>query len=288
MYKKKYSIPIIKEKRVSKLVSGLNCFDKYPYNREKQKDCILKLYPGKSEKSVFRGMIIPSLRYLGLIVGYEDLIRPSANGKLILEARKRGKEETIRATRILMLELDNKKFGFIKRLNQIVNLGDFINLISKKIEIPSEKQKEERIIKWLDILDECKLVKYKGKKSIILQKENINRAEAELKISPQKNCMFKDILFEKYKSLPHSETAGIIDIAVLRELVAIEFYRKHNLILTEFQFDKLLGQIPFVTEDYIISLGHPMGSEEKLFYYKGEYYRTLNIRFLKKEVNKDD
>ncbi|MBU4502708.1 MAG: hypothetical protein KKA79_08980 [Nanoarchaeota archaeon] len=283
--KNKKSIPLIKENRILKLIDVLNCFSEYPYNRENQRDCVLGLYPGKSEKSVFRGMVIPSLRYLSLIIGYEDLIRPSANGRLILESRKKSKKETLRVVRAIVLELD-KRLGFIQQLKQLISLTGFINkkdfenLISQEIKGPSEKQREERAKRWIRILEDCMLIKFKNKKRhIILEKENLHQAEKDLEIA-SKDTKFKDILFKEYNSLPYSETAGVVDIATLRELVAIRFYKEYKLILTESQFDKLLRKHPFITNDYIISFGHPMGAEEKLFYYKDESYRTLSIKFL--------
>lgn len=292
--KEKRSIPLIKENRISKLMDVLNCFNEYPYNREKQRDCVLELYSDKSEKSVFRGMVIPSLRYLGLIIGYEDLIRPSANGKLILEGRKKSEEEALRVAGTIIFELDKVKFVFIQKLKQVtesmgvINKKDYIKLLSQEIEGPSEKQKEERVKRWTGALEDCRLIKSKDKKRyIMIQKENLQQAEKELEIA-LKSPKFKSILFEEYNSLPYSETAGIVDIALLRELVAMRFYKKYEMILTESQFDELLSKFSFVTDRYIISLGHPMGAEEKLFYYNGEYYRTLSIRFFKEKREKND
>lgn len=291
---KSYSIPVIKENNISKLIDVLNCFNEHPYNREKQKNCVLGLYDNKSEKSVFRGMAIPSLRYLGLIIGYGDLIRPSANGKLILEGRKKGKEEALRVAGVIILELDREKFGFTQKLKQltesieIINKKDYIKLISPEIKAPSEKikalsekQKKERVDRWIRLLSDLRLIQSKNKgKHIMLHKENLQQLGKELEIS-SKSSRFKCILFEEYGSLPYLETAGIVDIALLRELVAMHFYKKYGMILTEFQFDELLSKLSFVTESYIISLGHTMGAEEKLFHYDGEYYRTLSIRFLR-------
>lgn len=61
------------------------------------------------------------------------------------------------------------------------------------------------------------------------------------------------------------------------------FYARHNLIVTEEQFDELLRGVKFATDDYIISLGRAMGAEEKLFKHEDNYYRTVSIRFLNKE-----
>jgi len=281
--KVKSSMPLIKEHRISKLIESLKFIDKYPYNREKQSEYILKLYPGKTEKSVFRGMIIPTLRYLGLIIGSGKAIRLSSNGKIIVEAEKIGEKEAVRVARIVFLELDKKLFNFIEILkSQIIRKSYFIELISKKLKNITEKQKLERINRWLIILEQSNLITLKDD-LIILNDEIYKNAEKELNILP-KLFLFKKNVFEEYRSLPLYERGGIIDIPFLRQIVASKFYLKYKMVLTEDKFDKLLTEIPLVTDDYIISLGQPMGAEEKLFHYKdNNYYITLNIRFLKDE-----
>ena len=275
--KERASIPLLKEHRVSKIIEALKCIDKSPYNREKQRQCILKLYPNKTEKSVFRGMIIPTLRYLGLIVGFGKAIRLSSNGRIIVEAEKKSTNRAIQVGRIVFLEIDKKTFGFVEELkNQKIAKKDLVDLISQRLEQMPRKRKEERINRWLRILEGCKLIKSK-KGLITLDKKNYEQAEKELNVK-SKHRSFRKILLEEYKSTPLYETAGIVDIPLLRQRVAVKYFDK-NMILTESQFDELLGKLPLVTEDYVISLGQPMGAEEKLFHYRGNYYRTLSITF---------
>jgi len=261
--------------------------DNHAFDREAQRDCILSLYPDKSEKSVFRGMIIPSLRQLGFIVGYGDLIRLSANGKLLLENKQHGGKEFNRVLRTIFLEIDMLKFKFIKEIKRLMTEDNkltrdyFVKVISKKIEAFSQKQKEERIIRWFKLLEQCGLIK-KEKNIICLLYQNLKLAEKDI-IWENKKPSFKKFLFKAYLSLSY-KTAGIVDIVDLREYVALLLYRREKEILTESKFDKKLTSFPLVTDDYVISLGHPMGAEEKLFAYQGDYYRTLSITFFEKEV----
>jgi len=115
-------IPLIKEYRIQKLTKCLECFDKFAYHREKQRDCVLELYPNTDnktlehrEKSIFRGMVIPSLRYLGLIIGFGDIIKPSANGKLIIESQF-DNELYERCWRAIICEIDKRTFNFLENL----------------------------------------------------------------------------------------------------------------------------------------------------------------------------
>jgi len=159
----------------------------------------------------------------------------------------------------------------------------FVDEISKKIEAFSQKQKEERIRRWLKILEQCGLVK-RGKDNITIHLlyQNLEQAEKDLNWQA-KLSLFKKFLFEGYSFLS-DKTAGVVDIVDLREYVALSLYRKKKGILTESRFDELLRALNLVTDDYVISLGHPMGAEEKLFVYRDDYYRTLSITFFEKGV----
>jgi len=284
-------IPLIKEYRVEKLKNCLKYIDTYSFNRDKQKEFILSLYPDKKdkdpehkEKSVFRGMVIPSLRHLGLIVGYGDFLRTSANGKLIIESELTSKNLHQRVLRAVIYEIDQNIFQFIDVLkeNDSINIQNFLQLMN--INAPSEKQKKERISHWFSILKEVELINYNAK-NIILNEHKYNQILSDVDVDNKSMEDFKKYLFKAYFELS-KKTAGIIDIADLRENVALKLLRENKIILTENQFDEMLRKIPFATDDYIISFGRPMGAEEKLFERNGNYFRTLSIKFFGREVPK--
>jgi hypothetical protein len=279
-------IPLIKEYRIDKIKKCLICIDKHPFNRDKQKDCIIDLYPDKKDrgpeqmdKSMFRGMVIPSLRNLGLIIGYGDYIRLSANGKLIVESEYMDDEVHQRVLRVVIFEIDQNKFKFINMLLKATSssINDIINSIN--INSVSNKQKEERVKKWCSVLEEVGLI-INNNKWLSLNYINYNQTTLDIDIKQKDMRNFKKFLFDIYFELGR-ETAGIVDIADLREKVAKKTLKIDKLILTENQFDEMLRNIPFVTDNYIISLGRPMGAEEKLFKYKEEYFRTLSIKSFK-------
>jgi hypothetical protein len=276
---KKRVLPLIKENRIDRLTEVLSIFDKFPYDREKQSEHILSLYLNKTAKSVFRGMAIPSLRYMGLIIGYENLIRLSANGRILVKAKKRGTAELLRAWRAIILELDINKFGFMSLIKKEKSLNSFENRLAMVIEGPNQKQIRERIKRWMKILFDSRLLSEADKK-IRININNLKRAKNDLRFSDKKS-KFESMLLAGYKAFPFKESAGIVDIADLREYVAAMYYKKYKMILTEAQFDELLRILPFITKKYIISLGHTMGAEEKLFRIKAEYYRTISIDFPK-------
>jgi hypothetical protein len=272
---------MIKENRIEKIVGCLQCIDKHAYNRERFRECVLQLYPpGKSEKSVFRGMVIPTLRHLGLILGYAEFIRVSANGKLILKSKEFGEEEFKRVLRASFLEIDNQLFKFISELEKMsvyqVSEDTFLENMVERSEGVSIKQKIERIKRWLKVLEQCDLIKTKKNISILF--ENLIQAKSDLNLE-KKEKIFKEYLFKSYSILA-PQSAGIVDIADLRAEVALQIYLEKREVLTEIQFDNLLRKLAIATDEYIISLGQPMGAEEKLFKYGENYYRTMSIKIL--------
>ena len=249
-------IPMIKEYRIEKIILCLECIDKNTFDRDKQKECILSLYPGKSEKSVFRGMVISTLRHMELILGYSDTIKVSANAKLIIKSKDNVTLHN-RVLRAIFVELDLKIFKFI---HLIQAKGEFVYNSDSKIR--------ERAKKWISILNQLEIIEEGAVNSKIFEKSladlNINSKKAE----------FKNILFEEYKKLVSN--VNMVDIVDLREKVALCFLLK-NKILTEDQFDTLLKNIKPITKDYIISFGSSIGTG-KPFKYENNYYGTISIK----------
>lgn len=272
-------IPLIKEYRIQKLTKCLECFDKFAYHREKQRDCVLELYPNTSnktlehrEKSIFRGMVIPSLRYLGLMIGFGDIIKPSANGKLIIESQF-DNELHERCWRAVMFEIDRRIFNFLEIIKKReLSKDELIKILSNQIESISFKQKKERIEKWLSILHQIGLI---GQSSIGVNLNENNYKQVLLDIDPTlKNFKrFCNYVTEMYYKLG-KDSAGIVDIRELRKAVAIMFL-KERCILTEEQFDHLFRKFISTTPYYHISLGEPMGADQQLFEYKGKFYKTI-------------
>lgn len=273
-------LPLIKENRIDKLKASLKCIAAHPFDRKKQRDCIMGLYLGKTEKSVFRGMVIPSLHHLGFIIGHGGGLRVSANARIIIDSENIGGDLHRRSLRAVMYEVDKTKFGFIDTLIEEtpITLAEFIEKFTSSLDIPYDRVKE-RVISWLSILEQVELINSITPK-VDLNEENRKQAVYELDTSNENIEQFRTLLFDEYFRLGKN-TAGIVDIADLRASIISTMLVKEQKIVTEGVFDNLLRSIPFATEDYLISLGRPMGAEEKLFGYKRNYYRTISIEHLK-------
>jgi len=279
--------PLIKEYRIQKLTKCLECFDKFAYHREKQRDCVLELYPNRDdktlehrEKSIFRGMVIPSLRYLGLIIGFGDIIKPTANGKLIIESQF-DNELHKRCWRAIIYEIDKRMFNFLEIIKQHkFSKNNLIKDLSNQIEGTSFKQKKERIEKWLSILHQVELIKYSM--GVSLNENNYKQVLLDIDPNLKNFEKFCDYVIDKYYGLGRC-SAGIVDIRELREAVALMFL-KERYILTEKQFDHLLRKFISTATSFHISLGEPMGADQKLFEYKNKFYKTIIMK--RKEVLK--
>ena len=273
------SMPLIKETRLAKIQASLRCIASYPFDRNKQRDCVMELYPGKTEKSVFRGMVIPSLRHLGLVVGYAGGLRVSANGRIIIDSENMEPALHFNCLRAVIYEIDKAKFGLIDSLsNTAVSLADLRQNLASSLS-STDTRARERIVSWLSVLQQVGLLKNIEPK-ILVNEINRKKAAQDLDIVSLDSEEFRMTMFEEYAKLA-TDSAGIVDITDLRASVAsVSLNRKLGLI-TENMFDNLLRSIPFATDYYLISFGRPMGAEEKLFRYEEDHYRTITITLFK-------
>lgn len=278
-------IPLIKEYRTSFLTNSLKCFELHKFDRGEQRTCVLNLYDvsGRNEahfdKSIFRGMVIPSLRYLGLIYGEGDSIKVSANGKILVDSETAGTIIQGRALRAVVYELDQKIFGsflgLIKKLQNPSRLL-FLKTISKNLDQPAGAAMRERVGKWLSILEEVKLIRIE-RKILMLRQEFVNELNEDLSVSNVSMEKFSRIMLSAYRELSKNDI-GIIKIEELRKKVCSD-YLHVGIIMTETKFDKMIVSMPLETDEYIFSLGMPMGAQEKLLQFNDRFYDTLHVKF---------
>lgn len=272
-------MPLIKETRLAKLQASLRCITSHPFDRNKQRDCVMELYPGKTEKSVFRGMVIPSLRHLGLVVGYAGGLRVSANGRIITDSENMEPALHFDCLRAVMYEIDKAKFGLIDMLsNTTVSLADLTQTLASSLSVPDTRARE-RIVSWLSVLQQVGLLENIDPK-ILVNEVNRKKATQDLDIASLDSEVFRMTMFEEYAKLA-MDSAGIVDITDLRVSVASVSLNEKLELITENMFDNLLRSIPFATDHYLISFGRSMGAEEKLFRYEEDHYRTITIIPLK-------
>jgi hypothetical protein len=276
---KKIDLPVLKI-QPARLFDLLLCADQHPYDREGFKECVLTLFPGRAEKSVFRGMAIPTLRRLGLIIGYEDLIRLSSDGFVILKARDISTEQGLRALRAYLLEYESRRgWGIIDGL--IGTAHDKHSLVSDlvgAIEAPSSRQASERLRDWLGYLCFSSLLSCNGVLSVV--QRNFDLAKKDIDPMP-KASYFQRYFLDAYRLTSESHRgASAVEIDEVRRAVAKKALEKKNAIITSCQFDHLLrSSVEAVTNRYMISFGRSMGADEGLLEFRDKYYKTVSIRF---------
>lgn len=280
----KNNYPLFKEYRLDILQKCLDCFDKIGFDREKQRACVLENYNIQLrndlphwDKSVFRGMVIPSLKYLGLLYGSKDELIPTANGKILLEANNCNKNEEV--LRAIIFDLDKNVFKFLETLkHKRLSKEEFFFIVSQKSEYEKKKPLIERINKWLSILAQVKLIVISSLVECV--DDNISNVEKITDLNNFDISVFNEILLSAYKELARGN-AGIIKIEDLRRNVLLKYLFNQKSILISSTFDKLFTSMNLINETYLISLGKPRGAKERLLFYKNNYYNTIHIKFNK-------
>jgi len=276
--------PLIKEVNAERILEALLLLKDIPLDRTAQREAILSLYSEKEEKSVFRGMVIPSFRKLGFLQGWEDMISLSANGLVIAEAGELSPDFGMRALRAILLEKDREHLGIVEgQISDETTTADLYARLNTEIAAPSDLQRRERLKRWIALLCGSGLLQRTANQISVIRSA-LRVAQEDLDHQP-KSHVFLDILFRCYRELVREQhQVDVVDIADLRCVVATHYCRQKKSILTERQFDILLRAAPITTEHYLISFGKPMGPEEKLFELNGRYYRTLSVRALGRQT----
>jgi len=285
----KVTLPVLKAwERIFQL---LKCINDHPYDRNGFQEAVLELYPGKSPKSVFRGMAVPTLRSLGFIVGYADVIRISANGALVHTVRQESRPEGLRALRAVLLEMDDE-IGILSYLEDkpAIPIQVLIDDWTLKVDIsdsrvthkPKARNRaaRERIRDWVNFLAFAELL-YTSGQAIRTDAMCLTQTRNDIDASvPKKRKGFDDNFRKVYKRIV-VEQNGIrtVEIEHLRKDLATRVYGQSRLLITEKQFDALLKEFPKISDQYTITFGHSMGADEKLFFFQGQYYQTVSIRF---------
>lgn len=270
------------------------CIYDHPYDREGFQEAVLRLYGGnKSSKSVFRGMAIPTLRNLGLIIGYGDDIRASANGSLLHLARNEKRADGYRVLRALLVEID-KSIGVLAYLTSkpTISLSEFLQEWQSRVTTTKvrkstgtkDRAAHERLVDWISFLSFSEIL-YKSHEYMRIDDVVLAKTEEDLDTSiKEKKEHFQSILFNSYKKAVFVQKGiGTVELDDLRRETSLAMYKKHKVILTERQFDNLLSDLPKTSDHYVITLGRSMGADEKLYLFQGKYYQTMFVRFLNKE-----
>jgi hypothetical protein len=291
------TLPVLKA--WDRIFELLKCIKDHPYDRDGFQEAVLELYPGKSPKSVFRGMAVPTLRSLGFIVGYGDVIHISANGALAYAAHQESETEGLRLLRAILLEMDRGGELVCYLMGKpAVSIQALVNDWISRIHISDprvahkpearDRAAGERIRDWIDFWAFAQLVYTNGE---IIRIHDSHLTQARNDTAPSvlgKRERFANDFFGVYKEVVVTQKGvKTVEIEDLRRDLALRFYSQSHLVLTEKQFDDLLTYLPKVSNQYTITLGRSMGADEKLFHFQGNYYQTLSVRFASRQFHEE-
>ncbi len=264
------------------VLNSVKCISSYQNNRMLQKKCIIDTFLSRNEKlrvkpvqdlekSIFRGMVIPSLRHMGLILGY-GIIQASANG-FLLSQDSSPIFPNIKSAVIIesggFLFDDSSIFGKLSRPEFVNEFKEGSEIIIPPEDISSEKRK-----RWVNILKGADIA-YRTDSVWRLRTEEIFDYYHRRDYLCSNSSIFSEILSKCYDSYKHK--SPFVGINILRRSVAEFALRHYSLVITENTFDDCLRKLKQFSKEYGIDFGLPMNQQERAFKIGNKYYSTLRL-----------
>ena len=253
----------------------------YGENRSELREHVLSMFDSADEKSVFRGMYVPTMRALGLTLGFGQEIRCSSNGRLLFDAYSKSTDEGKRVLGKLLAEIDEDNYNIVYFLkNRLImehkSVVKFI--ISKDVSLGltplSNTVANERVRKFMRYLTEGRVIKQNDSQYAL---DEGGYLQTKVDTDVIKVPEFWDILLSCYNIIEEMK-AGFPSVPIyqLRNEVSRKFYQS-GIALTEREFDSLIARMPRIQSDYIIKFSRPMMESEKLLHLGGEVYSGMAI-----------
>jgi hypothetical protein len=275
--RKLLGIPVLKlpPNRVLSVILALR---DHEYDRDGFRSTVLSLFPGKEEKSVFRGMAIPTLRGLGLLIGFESEMHLSGDGSLVAAAYNPTNPGDNEPMQLLLRATEKEReLGAVWRKRH-VSISDVRHALSKADKPGKEKRPIGdflgRANRWLSYLEFF---------NIVVRKEKVfQRLLLPLRSDPQIGrgaiVSFAKELLSAYRNLmPGGVGEPVIAIEAIHRELALQRWKTRKVILIRRDFDRLLERC-LRTGILDIHLHRSMGAEQGLFMHEGISYQTMSIR----------
>lgn len=252
----------------------------YGENRNELREHILSMFDSTDEKSVFRGMYVPTMRALGLTLGFGQEIRCSSNGRLLFEAYSKSNDEGKRILGKMLVEIDEDNYNIVDFLkNRLVtehkSIVKFITSKDASLGLTplSDTVANERVRKFMRYLTEGRVVKQADSQYALDEGYQQTKVDTDVIKVPE----FWDILLSCYNIIEEMK-AGFPSVPIyqLRNEVSKQFYQR-GIALTEREFDSLIARLPRIQSDYILKFSRPMMESEKLLHLGGEVYSGMAI-----------
>ncbi len=260
------------------LLDVLSALRDHEFDRDGFKDSVLAIFPDKDEKSVFRGMAIPSLRTLGLLIGFEQETHLSGDGALVAESGVANNFRMNEPMRQLLREIELERSLHGVWANDELTIedirGGYANI--EGVEQGSNPKGDflGRINRWLHYLEYFGILSRTGERlhrTVPTMTRFPNYTESEIKA-----------FVKAFQSSCHHLLRGevgepVITIEDIRRQVAVQFWKDRHAIVLRRDFDRLLATC---LESGILDahLHRSMGADEGLFLFKGTSYQSVSIK----------
>lgn len=238
------------------------------YDREGFKWAVLDLFAGaKEEKSVFRGMAIPTLRALGLLLGFEKELSFSSDGALAA-AGAAAKDKGPMARLLTEIEKDlGLDAPWTRGAQPATKVAEMLSVLDGTDESPTGETKR-RVARWLQYLEFYGAVRLKDGKYA-----RVNFA----KTGTLSAASFAEQLVAAYRSLsPKAVGEPTVSIDETARALMLSCFER-DMVVTRRDFDRYLTRC-LEARDVDVHLHRSMGAGQRLFHWRDGVYETLSIR----------
>ncbi len=240
----------------------------HQFDRDGFRLAVMELFAAdKEEKSVFRGMAIPTLRALGLLLGFESELRLSSDGALVAAGEEaRSKEPMAQILREIELELELRAVWTSRAQPMVAVVDELCRLDQAEGAIVAETRR--RVGRWLSYLEFFEVVTRTNDKYRRLP------TRRDMSLSADE---FGRRLVAAYRALsPKTIGEPSVSIDDVARVVALRSLDE-GIVVTRRTFDELLGDC--ISRGRVsVHLHRSMGAGQRLFRWHEGTYESLSIR----------
>jgi hypothetical protein len=252
----------------------LRTLQEHEYDRDGFREAILELFKEKSEKSVFRGMAIPTLRTLGLLVGFEREMHLSGDGALVMTADSLDEPRNNRAMQRVLAYIERKRGLDSTWRRAVVSTACALSWFTD-VEARPSSDFPSRVRRWLGYLTFFRLIEPRETGYVPNR-----RLRSQLTHPIPRGARLKHVVADLYETYCRMARGGVgepvVGIEPLHREFAIGRLRHHGELLLRVDFDALLERI--VSRNCLdVHLHRSMGAEQGLFFFRGQYYQAMSV-----------
>lgn len=260
--RKTAGIPVLKLPP-NRLEPVLTALERHEYDRLGFREAVMEQFSAdKDEKSVFRGMAIPTLRALGLLAGFEATIHLSADGALAAAAVPNP------AVLSALLQEIEAVLGIDQIWESAIDRDAAVSRLCS-VEATATDETRRRVQRWIAYLEYFGVLREHGRQLIRLPRSGAVQFDIR---------DFERRLLAAYVALsPRTIGEPSVEIDAIARVLILRCYHENGTIFTRKSFDRHLALISR-SDDTPIRLHRSMGAAQGLFFLDGEAYESLSIQ----------